>query len=194
LRQIFISYDYADQPFAVRLAEDLGNSGAQVWLDVKHAEPGRNWSRSVERALSESHMMLVVLSPYALDSAHVAVEWQAYLEANRPVIPVMAQPCAPPGPLRTRRPVDFTRDYWRAFHELTPRLIEYGMRTQRIDPVIWTMQADVQDYREEKVPVTTPVDTIPEPLSLDDDPADSGLRRMVSALRDLLRPKRGVAS
>lgn len=144
----------------------------------------------MERALSESHMMLVVLSPHALDSAHVAVEWQAYLEANRPVIPVLAQPCSPPGPLRTRRPVDFTRDYSRAFHELTPRLIEYGMRTQRVDPVIWTMQTDVQDYREEKGPATTTA----EPLSLDDDAADSGLRRMVSALRDLLRPKRGVAS
>jgi len=181
MRQIFVSYAQYDEEFAVRLVQDLRTSGARVWLDILDAEPGRHWTRSIERALSESQMMIVVLSPESLQSAHVAVEWQAYLEARRPVIPVVARPCNLPGPLRTRRPVDFTADYWRAFHQLSLRLIEYGTRSYRSDPVIWAINTEIQDRREEQSPP-------PPPEAELENPSDSGLRRMVSALRDLLRP------
>ncbi|MBN1564288.1 MAG: toll/interleukin-1 receptor domain-containing protein [Anaerolineae bacterium] len=148
-RQIFISYTPEDETFAARLANDLLQSGASVWLDILHAEPGRNWSRSVERALAESGMMIVILSPEALVSDHVAAEWQAYLEANRPVLPVIVEACEPPGPLRTRHPINFTyeKDYPRKFHELMTRLIERNTRIRRHDPVIWSLRDDVSKLR-----------------------------------------------
>jgi hypothetical protein len=178
--QIFISYTQSDQEFAVRLADDLRIGGATVWLDIQNAEPGRYWGRSIERALSESHMMIVVLSRAALETAHVAVEWQAYLEAHRPLVPLLVEACDLPGPLRTRRPVDFTRDYCRALHQLTTRLIESSMRTRRVDPVIWSMGQNVYDYREEKAPP-------PPPAALpDEDSTEGSVRRMVRLLRDTL--------
>lgn len=141
-RQIFVSYTPEDEQFVIRLANDLIGSGAPVWLDVYHAVPGRQWGRSIEQALSESGMMLVVLSPEALESEHVNAEWQAYLEAYRPVQPVIAAMCNPPGPLRTRHPIDFTRprDYTRRFHQLVTRLLERGARVHRMDPVIWSLK------------------------------------------------------
>jgi hypothetical protein len=132
-------------------------------------------------------MMIVILSPAALDAAHVNVEWQAYLEAHRPMIPVLFRDCDLPGPLRTRRPVDFRRDYARAFHLLVNRLIECGTRTRRVDPVIWTMSEQVQDFREEKAP--------PPPESVSSaNPAENGIRRMVKSLRELLRRRDVVHS
>ena len=173
--QIFVSYAQSDENLAVRLATDLRQYGAQTWLDILDAEPGRLWTRSIERALSESRMMMVLLSPLSLDSAHVAVEWQAYLEAHRPVIPVLAAPCSPPGPLRTRHPVDFTREsnYARSFHMLMSRLLEYGTRLYSSDPVIWTLAEDVRDFREPIASEST-------------DLVAEGMQRMVGGLRDQL--------
>lgn len=184
MRQIFMSYAQNDETFAIRLTEDLRSSGAKVWLDVHNAEPGRNWGRSIERALSESGMMVVVLSPQALECAHIAVEWQAYLEARRPMIPVVVRSCDLPGPLRTRRPVDFTWDYSRAFHQLVSRLLEYNARGVRGDPVIWTMAEEVQEFRSEQ-PAPVAASALPDPVL--DDLTATGIKRMVSGLRDMLR-------
>ena len=154
-RQVFVNYTPEDQAFAARLADDLSHSGTRVWLDIRDARPGRYWNRSIEQALSDSSMMIVILSCRALKSSHVAVEWQAYLEAFRPVIPVLIEPCDLPGPLRTRRPIDFTRerDYTRSIHQLVTRLIDYGTRIRRSDPVIWTLTENVIEYRESRAPV-----------------------------------------
>jgi len=190
LRQIFMSYAQGDEAFAVRLTDDLNRTGANVWLDIRNARPGRHWARSIEQALSESNMMIVVLSPAALKEPHVSVEWQAYLEAYRPVIPVLVRPCDPPGPLRTRRPVDFTRDqyYSRAVHQLVSRLLESGTRVRRNDPVIWTMTERVMDYRDEHKPAFP--EDVPSRTGTDVTP--SGLRRMVHGLREMLRRSASV--
>ncbi|MBN1200348.1 MAG: toll/interleukin-1 receptor domain-containing protein [Anaerolineae bacterium] len=178
MHQIFVSYTQSDEDFTIQLANDLRASGARIWLDIHDAEPGRYWSRSIERALGESVMMLVVLSPAALMTEHVAVEWQAYLAARRPVIPVVAQPCKLPDPLRARSPVNFTHDYQRAVHRLTTRLIECGARARRVDPVVWSMAEEVHDYRYVHQPPPPP------------DPPDSAVRRvrqLVDSLRVRLR-------
>jgi len=184
MRQIFVSYARSDEIFARRLVDDLALSGANVWLDIRDARPGRYWTRSIEQALGESSMMMVVLSPTALDSVSVAAEWQAYLEAYRPVIPVLARPCAPPGPLRTRRPIDFTREqnYSRAFHQLVTRLIECSTRVRRSEPVIWTAVEQVEAREPRPLP---PREYIP--LGPQDDSLVGAIRRMVQGLREALR-------
>jgi hypothetical protein len=192
-RQVFVSYTQQDEAFAAQLADDLSRSGAKVWLDIRNARPGRHWTRSIEQALSESSMMIVILSRCALESQHVAVEWQAYLEAYRPVIPVLIEPCNLPGPLRTRRPLDFTRerDYTRTFHQLVTRLIDYGTRIRRSDPVIWTMAESVIDYRESRAPVAPPPTRSPSHSGdASRSYSSNGLRRMVISLRDILRAGR----
>lgn len=191
-RQIFVSYAQDDEAFVRRLVDDLSQSGANVWLDIRNARPGRHWTRSIEQALGQSGMMIVVLSPSALDTEHVMIEWQAYLEAYRPVIPILAQDCNPPGPLRTRRPIDFTheRDYSRAFHQLVTRLLDLGTRIRRSDPVIWTMATTVNQYREERPAAVRSQPHLPESTRADPlaaELATSSLRRMVVGLRDMLR-------
>jgi hypothetical protein len=148
-RQIFVSYAPEDERFVLRLADDLIQNGAMIWLDILHALPGRQWTRSVQTALGESGMMIVVLSPDAIESEHVNAEWRAYMDAYRPVVPIIAEACDLPDRLRSRRPIDFTRsfNYARMVHHLMTELIDRGTRLRRLDPVIWSMQEDVNERR-----------------------------------------------
>lgn len=186
MRQIYISYDPINEDFVSQLTDDLIAHGANVWLDIRNARPGRHWARSIAAALSESSMMVVVLSPQALLSRHVAAEWQAYLEAYRPVIPVLAEDCDPPGPLRTRRPVDFTHPRFndRALHELITRLIDYNTRVRRQEPVIWSPPAEEHHADDTSGQDSTPpLRQTPPPGPIRDA---SNLRRMVRGLRNHL--------
>ncbi len=140
MHQIFINYASPDQAFAEQIAQDLAAFGAQVWLDVRNARPGRHWVRSIAQALNDSTMMIVILSPEALESPAVNAAWQSYLEAYRPVLPVVAATCHVPAPLHTRRPEDFTdaTRYTRALHNVMTRLLEYNTRDPHRVPITWT--------------------------------------------------------
>lgn len=174
MRQIYVSHAESDEVFATQLTRDLRASGALVWLDVYDAEPGRDWMPSVEQALEESQIMVVVLSPEALRSDHVTLEWQAYLEACRPVLPVLAVACQPPHLLSTRQPVNFTRNYSRALHHLMARLIDYNMRPQSVLPL-----------DRARVHPASPVSN--EYFQSDSAESNNGLRRMVLSLRSWTR-------
>jgi len=152
--QIYVNYARGDETFASRLADDLARSGAAVWIDVLHAHTGRHWARSIEQALNDTALMLIVLSPEAVRTRHVALSWQAYLEAYRPVMPVLARPCEPPGPLRMRRPIDFTRDqfYARNFHQLVTRLIESRSRVRLGGLSLWGSAPDMLPFVPEMIP------------------------------------------
>ncbi len=186
MRQIYVSYDPSDQAFATLLTDQLNSHGANVWLDIYNARPGRHWTRSIETALSESSMMVVILTPQALMSHHIAAEWQAYLEAYRPVLPVLAESCEPPGPLRTRRPVNFVhpRIYGNALHELITRLIDYNTRVRRQEPVVWTPPAKEHTAAEIGGEASAPPQRpTPPPGPIRDEHT---LRRMVRGLRGYL--------
>lgn len=47
----FFSYCREDSDFALRLAGDLKEAGASVWLDQLDIVPGQRWDRAVEDAL-----------------------------------------------------------------------------------------------------------------------------------------------
>jgi hypothetical protein len=171
MHQIYISYAPSDEAFALTLANDLRLTGPRVWLDIQQLEPGEDWTASAEQALSEAQMMIVILSPDAVGTNRVASEWQTYLDVYRPVIPVIVQPCNPPAPLLARRPIDFTRDYRRALHQLTMRLLEYRARTRTTDTIMGGLAEKVQGFREEQKPLS----------------AEGGVRRIVQGLYGRLR-------
>lgn len=168
MHQIYISYTPLNEPFAHQLANDLRLTGPRIWLGIQNG-PDENWTASVEQALSESVMMIVILSPESVESPRVAAEWQTYLDLYRPVIPVIAQPCTPPEPLLARRPIDFTRDYRRALHQLIMRLLEYRARTRTTDAIMGGLAEQVQDFRDEQ------------------KPGEGGIRRIVQGLYGRLR-------
>ena len=47
----FFSYSRADSDFALRLAKDLREAGASVWVDQLDVKLGQRWDSAVESAL-----------------------------------------------------------------------------------------------------------------------------------------------
>jgi hypothetical protein len=122
--QLFISYSRADMPFAVRLADDLGQQGYSIWLDVRSIPHGANWDSAVENGLKQSDVMLVLLSPASTASQNVGDEWSYFIQEKKKILPLLIQPCEVPFRLSRRQRVDFTRSYDQGLSELLHALNE----------------------------------------------------------------------
>lgn len=115
---VFFSYSRGDLDFALRLAKDLKQAGAKVWMDKLELRPGQLWEPLVEEALSACQRMLVILSPDSVKSANVRAEFSFALEEQKEVIPVLYRDCRVPFRLRPFQSADFRSDYSRGFEEL----------------------------------------------------------------------------
>ncbi len=114
----FFSYSREDLEFALRLAKDLKNVGASVWMDKLDIRAGQLWERMVEAALAASPRVLVILTPSSVSSPQVMAEVAFALDEQKEVIPVVYRDCKIPYRLRPIQYVDFRNVYADAFEEL----------------------------------------------------------------------------
>jgi TIR domain len=108
---MFISYAREDSKFASRLAADLDNAGANVWLDQSGILIGKDWTQAVEEALASCGQFLVILSPASVGSPNVRDEVNFALDEKKRIFPVLYKRCKPPFRIRNAQYVDFTADY-----------------------------------------------------------------------------------
>jgi TIR domain len=66
--QLFISYAQKDIGLASTLSERLSQEGLKVWTANDKIHPGDNWATKIGQALDESDLMLVLLTPGAMES------------------------------------------------------------------------------------------------------------------------------
>src|SRR5690348_13119768 len=78
LRRVFLSHASEDAIFAERLANDLRQSGADVWLDTADLRHG-NFLQRINEALASCDWMVLVLTPAAIRSQYVQMEVYAAL-------------------------------------------------------------------------------------------------------------------
>ena len=71
---VFLSHNSKDKPRVRRLAERLKQAGLLVWFDDWNIEAGDIISLKVDEGLEESRVLLLCISPDALDSGWVALE------------------------------------------------------------------------------------------------------------------------
>lgn len=111
VQKIFFSYSRMDSPFALKLAKDLRESGADIWIDQLDIQAGSHWDSAVEKALNSAACVLVIISPFSTSSTNVMDEVSFALETGKKIIPVMLEECPPPFRLRRLQRIDFTKDY-----------------------------------------------------------------------------------
>jgi hypothetical protein len=116
--RIFFSYSRYDSAFALKLANDLRNAGATIWLDQLDIPPGKHWDSEIEEALNNSNCLLAILSPKSMLSNNAMDEISYALEENKKVIPILLTDTETPFRLRRLQRVDFTGDYDIAFRQL----------------------------------------------------------------------------
>lgn len=88
--QIFISYARADESIALQIADDLIGEQFNIWLDQIHIKPGQRWDKTIQNALMESEVMLLILTAGSSGSDNVADEYHYFLQNDKTIIPILA--------------------------------------------------------------------------------------------------------
>ncbi len=111
LLTIFISYAHADSPFVDRLEADLRQQGFAPWVDRQRLAGGQRWRHELQEAVERAQVLLIVLSPEAVASTNVQIEYDYALEQGKVVIPLYYRQCNVPMELRAIQRIDFRQNY-----------------------------------------------------------------------------------
>lgn len=117
-RSVFLSYARSDADFALQLARDLKAAGVAAWIDQIDIPPGDRWDEAIEKALSRSECVVLVLSRASVQSANVMDEASFALEEQKRVLPVMVEECPVPMRLRRLQFIDFSSKHQEALVRL----------------------------------------------------------------------------
>ena len=162
----FFSYAREDAAFALKLAKQLRQSNANIWLDQLDIVAGQRWDQAVEEALRTCQGMLIVLTPESVASNNVMDEVSYALEEGKLVVPVLYKPCDIPFRLRRLQYVDFTVDD----NSQVETLLKALQRERPPAP----RASDEQDARAEtNVPSTRPERPVPKDSSSGSRPRDA---------------------
>ena len=152
--KIFFSYSRFDSPFALKLASDLREAGANIWIDQIDIPAGNHWDAAVEKALDNSATVLVILSPTSIVSPNVMDEVSFALESGKRIIPVMFVECLTPFRLRRLQRVDFTREYSAGLNQLLHSLglITHDELVKKEQPIKSGVQKSYVTTIEDEIP------------------------------------------
>lgn len=94
-QRVFLIYAREDLDSARHIAEVLREHGFSPWLDVDEINPGEVWQKAVARAIEESAIALVLVSPHLSKKGFVQRELKLALDTLQeqvkdvsPVVPV----------------------------------------------------------------------------------------------------------
>ncbi len=165
--RLFVSYSRVQETFARKLATDLIECGADVWMDVLSIQAGTNWSNAIQQGLDSCDMMLLIISPDSMSSVNVQQEWQYYVDDGKEIVPVLHSPAKVHFQIRRLQYIDFhEQDYDIAFRQLHTELRRIG--------------ADLDPIDETYEDIAIPADQ--KPLEAQTDPdRPTGLNTLVSA-------------
>ncbi|HEX2906965.1 MAG TPA: toll/interleukin-1 receptor domain-containing protein, partial [Phototrophicaceae bacterium] len=87
---IFIAYARDEwETIVAPLTAILQDAEFSVWVDQYLTQGGDDWMLAVEQALSECWMLIVVVSPAALESRYVKLAYRYFLNREKPIIPLL---------------------------------------------------------------------------------------------------------
>ncbi|MBZ0277994.1 MAG: FHA domain-containing protein [Anaerolineae bacterium] len=85
---VFITYARDEwESIVVPLTVVLEDAGIRTWVDQYLSQSGDDWMVAIEQALSECWLLVVVVSPLALESRHVSMAYRYFYNREKPIIP-----------------------------------------------------------------------------------------------------------
>ena len=111
----FVSHNSADKQWTSGLVRNLESRGLRIWFDADQIGPGENIITRVQEGLESSACVILVLSPEALQSDFVALEYSAGRMSDpagrrHGIIPLIRRKCTIPLAMRPFQYLDFTDD------------------------------------------------------------------------------------
>lgn len=112
---IFLSHTHSDSDFANRLAKDLKEAGAEVWIDNAEIKVGESLIEKVSEGIERMDYLAVILSRNSVNSQWVREEIEIAMTQEISghrikVLPLLYEPCALPIFLANKRYADFTSE------------------------------------------------------------------------------------
>lgn len=88
MQQVFISYCSEDGDFTESLSDKIGQAGFLAWKDVE-LRAGDDWRNKIDQAISDSFVLIAVMTPRSKNSEYVNYEWAFALGAGVTVVPIL---------------------------------------------------------------------------------------------------------
>jgi tetratricopeptide (TPR) repeat protein len=118
--KIFFSYSREDaSDFTIRLANDLREAGADVWLDKLDIKPSQRWDTEIQRSLAAAECILFVVSEKGVQSDNVLDEVNYGLINKKRVIPLLISECDIPYRVSRLQHISFISSYASGLKELS---------------------------------------------------------------------------
>ncbi len=116
-------------PLLVRLQDTRLNA----WVDQYLALGSDNWRAALDQALEECWLMVLVVSPEALQADHVRLLYRHFLSEGKPVIPLLINPMTTmPSELARLRSISYdTGNTQRSFHKLIFEIMQLRQQVQQ---------------------------------------------------------------
>lgn len=110
--KVFISYSSKDQEFVDTLSSSLKKSGYYPWKNTESIPKGEDWHAEMINGLAGTDILILILSPEALESKYVKEEWSSFLNENKKVLPVLLKDCKLPKKLSKIEMIKASNDDW----------------------------------------------------------------------------------
>jgi hypothetical protein len=139
MKHIFISYSHEDSEIADRLAADLRDAGLSATYDKWMLRVGDSILEKVASVVSESAFIIVLLSPWSVESKWVKKELSLAMaselsKGSVTVLPALLQHCTIPSMLADKLYADFQHNYFVGLYSLLEAL---SPETYQRDSVVW---------------------------------------------------------
>ena len=115
--KLFISYSRIDSSAANTLYADLQARGFEPWMDTQRLEGGDNFTRYIQAAINASDVLLLLLTPSAVASQWVELEYTYAKNQGKRIIP-LKMGAELPLVLTTTNFIDFEHGYERGREQL----------------------------------------------------------------------------
>jgi hypothetical protein len=87
---IFVTYAREEwESIVAPLAVILQDHHLNIWVDQYLTQGEDDWMLAVEQALSECWLLIVVVSPEALESRYVRLAYRYFFNREKPIIPLL---------------------------------------------------------------------------------------------------------
>lgn len=125
---VYISHSRENSSTAFRLCEALRKRGVETWFDGCDLHAGEKWDQTVSAAIGAADGFVFLIGPPGPTDRWQTFEWQQivnneyYLDASKPLIPVLIGNPELPGFLKTRQAL--TLDTGGSVNEAVERILD----------------------------------------------------------------------